>query len=120
MATIENGITYHTPEELARWEESLRLNPDHAVTRALVVRYARETGGLTLEYWRRLVGPWFGEPQLMPPKRVGEVLGVSLSELEQVHQATWAWVEPRRDRDPQYQHFRARRERLRREQLGDS
>lgn len=94
---IMNGVIIHTPAQLEGWERVFAQNPRHAKMRDLIVSYARERGGLTLEYWRLLVGPFFGEPQKMNTQQVAERLGVSVSELSDIADETWKWVRPRLD-----------------------
>lgn len=93
-----NDIPYvrHTPAQMQQWERHFEENAHARETRDLIVSYTRERGGVTLELFRLLLGPYFGEPTMMRPSLIADELGVPVSDLAQAHAETWAWVRANR------------------------
>jgi hypothetical protein len=100
---MTDGITHLGEDEMRRFEQSWAQNPGLGKMRHLIVSYARSQGGLTLAYWERDAGHYFGKPIIMRTDRITEELGVEVSELERISKETWAWVKPRLDADPDFQ-----------------
>lgn len=99
--TLENGIIRLGPEAMARWARHFATHPADRKMRDLIVEYATERGGLTLEFWKRKYGNWFGDPIIMLPERIAQELDVPVSELDRIWAETCAWVRPRLDADPE-------------------
>lgn len=100
---MTDGIIHLGEDEMRRFEESWARNPGLGRMRDLIVSYARSEGGLTLAYWERDAGHYFGKPIIMRSDRIAEELGVAVSELERISAETWAWVKPRLEADPDFQ-----------------
>ena len=71
--------------------------------RAAIVAYAQSRGGLTLEFWKLKVGPWFDQPHLMKVDRIAETLGVPVSKLDEMYVETWNHARKQLDTDPDFQ-----------------
>jgi hypothetical protein len=82
-------------KDLSDYERLYRRHDPLVRARRLIVDYAREQGGLTLEVWKLMKGPWFGEPQMMTREAVAETLAVPLSDVARVLQETHAEVSPK-------------------------
>lgn len=54
-----------------------------------IVAYAREGGGRTLEAWRLMNGPWFGEPWMMTIAACAEELAVPVATIEAIMEETF-------------------------------
>jgi hypothetical protein len=84
-----------SPSFMHGFEETIRRRPRLAKQRELTVAYARREGGLTLEFLRRLNGPFFGEPTAMSLPACARELGVPVSELQRIAKDASDWVTPR-------------------------
>lgn len=106
---MAKGTIKLTPEMLARSEHHYANSPGNRKMRDAIVAYAHAQGGLTLEFWKRKRGQWFGGVAIELPETIAEELNVSISELDKVWFDTWAAVGPELDADPDYQALYAKR-----------
>lgn len=70
--------------------------------RDMIVEHAYAKGGLTLGFWERKRGQWFGKPVVVLTETIAEELKVSVSDLDKVWFDTWDAVGPRLDADPDF------------------
>lgn len=85
----------HSPEEIAEFRRLIDERPDYGRQVKAIVEYARERGGLTLEAWRPMNGPWFGEPMMMSIAVCAEKLGVPVAAVEAIMNDTSEAIRPR-------------------------
>ena len=117
---LENGEIHLEPSAMARWERYFANTPGHRKMRDLIVEYATAQGGVTLEYWKRSNGHYFGDPLMQLPETIAEQLNLAVSELDKIIAATWAWVWPRLSADPDYMELDARLREAGRRRAGES
>jgi hypothetical protein len=77
------GGVWHSPEEIAAFHEQFASRPGYERV-MVMVEYAREQGGLTLECLRLINGLWFREPWVMTPAAVADELGVPFETVDRV------------------------------------
>lgn len=99
---MAKGTIQLTPEQLARSDAHYARSPGNRKMRDAIVEYASEQGGLTLEFWRRKRGHWFGGSVIVLTETIAEELDVPMSELDRVWFETWDAVEPTLNADPDY------------------
>jgi hypothetical protein len=89
------GKTYFFSESgLRQYHKATAHHPALQKLHKLYVDYARKQGGLTLDVWRTMRGPMFGEPQRMDVEAAAETLGVPVSEVLRVRAETYSALGP--------------------------
>ena len=73
-----------TREQLAEFEAEFARRPDRQRWRELVVEEATRRGGLTLAFWRRFRGVYWGEPAFMSLEECSKELRVPVSDLTEL------------------------------------
>lgn len=107
----EEDVIRLNAEQMEAWEEALKRQPGYRKMWGLIAADARQRGGVALEFWRRKVGPAFGEPVIMSAERISREIGVPVSDLERIYAETRQAVQPQLDQDPDYQRLQRERPR---------
>lgn len=80
---------------IVKYQQALARDTPLAAKWRLVVEYARDNGGLTLDYWEMKMGPLFGKPSRAGTADCARELGVPVSDLAEIATRTWEWVDNR-------------------------
>lgn len=90
-----------TPSFMRGFEEMIAGRPRLAKQRELMVAYAKREGGLTLDFLKRIHGPFFGEPIVMSIPACARELGVPVSELRRISGEMGDWITPCLESSPE-------------------
>jgi hypothetical protein len=82
-------------DQMQRWNDSLRFNPDWKEFWDLITQYAKSRGGLALEFWKLKAGPAFGDRNFRSIETCAQRLKVPISTLAQIQHDTYLWVDQR-------------------------
>jgi hypothetical protein len=95
MMDMRRHAVWHDPQQLKELRQVMDSYPLLSRKRELVVAYARVKGGLTLDFWKLFMGPWFEEPWVMTLEGCSQRLGVPVSDLRQICKETQAAIDPK-------------------------
>lgn len=87
---------YFSKHDLREYRAFVAKHDALAEMQRVHLDYIETKGGLTLDVWRLMRGPWFGEPQMVVGvDNVADALGVPVSDVMQVIQETYDAVRPK-------------------------
>lgn len=93
------GAVEHSQEEIAEFQRLVAAKPEYARQLQEVVAYAKEQGGLTLDFWQRFNGPAFGQPWIMTLAACAEELNVPVATLDKIMGDTFRAVRERLEQE---------------------